>query len=246
MSLLIITTDYMINRIAIIASKIVLLLICVLPARADDFVLDIRESWPETESCLPLVELECPQIIGFLRECIFPIYRNNNGDKDYDRIYLKISENENMETEFQVILYLHIRQELKETDYILRNGYEYSVAVIDGIRIIIISKKSCSLVKRNKSGKVCFKALKDFYAINDACAEWNFVLKDNNLVFIGFLDWGVSWLKKLGRETYDPGFRPIKKVYKHKRKFSLFREAGIPSILWLPDSMKINEPYKEQ
>lgn len=201
-------------------------------------------TWTTTESCLPLVELECPQIIGFLRECIFPLYRNNNGNKDYDRIYLIITEEDNC-TQMRLLLYLHDKGELTG-DSVFWKGYKYSVAIIDGIRVIVISEKTCPYIKSKVNRTVCFKAIKDLLVINDACAEWNFVLKDNNLVFIGFLDWGVSWLKKLGRETYDPGFRPIKKVYNHKRKFPLFREAGIPPLPWLPDSMKINEPYKGQ
>lgn len=180
----------------------VLMLICALPARADDFVIDIRQSWTETESCLPLVELECPQIVGFLREYIFPIYRNNNGDKDYDRIYLIITEEDNC-AQIRLLLYLHDKGELTG-DSVFWKGYRYSVAIIDDIRVIVISEKTCPYIKSQGDRTVCFKAIKDLHANNDACAEWGFELRNNDLVFTYFLDWGISWLKKLKRETYDP------------------------------------------
>lgn len=164
--------------------------------------------WTETESCLPLVELECPQIIGFLREYIFPIYRNNNGDKDYDRIYLIITEEDSC-TQIRLLLYLHDKGELTGDSF--WKGYKHSVAVIDDIRVIVISEKTCPYIKSKGDRTVCFKAIKDLHAINDACAEWDFELRNNNLVFTYFSDWGISLLKKLKRETYVPGFRPIKK-----------------------------------
>lgn len=160
-------------------------------------------SWTETESCLPLVELECPQIVGFLREYIFPIYRNNNGDKDYDRIYLIITEEDNS-TQIRLLLYLHDKDELTG-DSVFWKGYRYSVAIIDDMRVIVISEKICPYIKSQGDRTVCFKAIKDLHAINDACAEWGFELRNNDLVFTYFLDWGISWLKKLKRETYDPG-----------------------------------------
>ena len=226
-----------------IGMMLLLILMLALPLKADNGMIVVYEgNYTETQSCLPLVELECPQIESFLREFIFPIYRNNHGNKDFDKIYLKIVEEENKKTAFSVLLYLNDKSELKlKEDYILKGGYEYSVAIIDDIRVIIISKKSCSFVKK-KFGKICFKGITMVY-INDACAEWNFQLKNGDLVLVDFRDWGISWLKNLKREKYIPNFKPIKRIYNHKRKFSLFREAGLSTPPWLPDSMKINEPY---
>ena len=203
---------------------------------------DIKSlTWTTTESCLPLVELECPEIIDFLREYIFPIYRNNNGDKDYDRIYLIIYEEDN-DTRINLILYLHDKRELTG-DSVYWKGYEHSVAIIEDIRVIVISEKTCSYIKTKGDCTVCFKAIKDLLVINDACAEWDFRIKNGDLVLVDFRDWGINWLKNLKMEKYIPNFKPIKRMYNHKRKFSLFREAGLSTPPWLPDSMKINEPY---
>lgn len=199
---------------------------------------DLR--WEDTESCVPRVELDCPQIVSFLRDFIFPIYRNNNGNKDYDRIYLKISDEENGVTKFRLILYLHDKSELKENDFILRNGYNYSAVEIDSIRLIIISKESCPFVKRNRSGEICFKSVNKVY-INDACAEWHFELKDGELYQTEFLDWGIKWLRNLKKEQYLLKVRPIVKVFR-PNQFSLFREAGISKPRRRPGRVKIYQP----
>ena len=157
-----------------------------------------------TMSCLPAARLCCPMVESFIRQYIVPMYKNNNGDKDHDRIYVKFVKGDHIDA-VQVTVYLHDISPIEDYEH---SGYNYYSTIIDDVRIILVSSRNNPYVKLIDAPPICFKS-NTLFGTNDNCASWMFILKDDWLEYKELWNWGLRWIKDLPKSNYIPNYTRI-------------------------------------
>ena len=157
-----------------------------------------------TLSCLPAARLCCPMVESFIRQYIVPMYKNNNGDKDHDRIYVKFVKGDHIDA-VQVTVYLHDISPIEDYEH---SGYNYYSTIIDDVRVILVSSRNNPYVKPIDAPPICFKS-NTLFGTNDNCASWMFILKDDWLEYKELWNWGLRWIKDLPKSSYIPNYTRI-------------------------------------
>ncbi len=188
----------------------------------------------EVVSCIKCADLKFPELEQFLKDRIIPIYKSNNGNKDYDRIYVTFNyfDSENVPKIVNVTVYVNDRYDISQKS--IRKNYYYG-SIIDGTRIVIETKPQNPYVRIYNNRRMCFKA-EDFPGNSDNCCMWSFQISESKLKYLGMINWGLSWLEDLRKEDYIPDYRPFKRVENHDT-------ALIPTgnfSFEIPDSIIIN------
>ncbi len=172
------------------------------------FVLSISaiKAYAETiVSCLPAARLCCPMVESFIRQYIVPMYKDNHGDKDHDRIYVKFIDGDLFDV-VQVTVYLNDVSSIEAFDR--STGYNYFSTIIDDVRVILESSRNNHYVQPLNAPPICFKS-NTFFGMNDNCAGWVFSLKDGWLEYKGLRNWGLRWIKGRAKRSYTPNYGRI-------------------------------------
>lgn len=172
------------------------------------FVLSVSciKAYAETiMSCLPAARLCCPMVESFIRQYIVPMYKNNHGDKDHDRIYAKFINGDLIDA-VQVTVYLNDVSPIAVFER--STGYNCFSTIIDDVRVILVSSRNNPYVKPIDAPPICFKS-NTLFGTNDNCAGWVFSLKDDWLEYKGIRNWGLRWIKGQTKRSYTPNYGRI-------------------------------------
>ena len=152
-----ITKDIETKRTTSIAYMVgVLLMICVLPARANDFVLDVREDYPslselpEWSKDFEEAEINNRALRNYLKEKIIPYFENTEG-KGEDRLFVTFTGEKDVNGEKVNITAMSkcgtcsgMEQSFNDPD---ENNKTY-VTVVSGVVVFLVNESEVSSYKK--------------------------------------------------------------------------------------------------